>query len=276
MPHRQHKDFSQYLALADRLIETARSETVRRFRGEAAIFNKAGMWFDPVTDADREAERRMRAMITKVYPDHIVLGEEFGTSGGDGGEDGPWRWVIDPVDGTRAFVCGVPTWTTLIALEHRERPVMGVIDQPWLDETWTAVAGGETVYRLRGEETVCTTSGLADLTKARISTTDPRDTAYFTQKDAGAFARLAAATRIARFSMDAYAYALLALGELDIVAETGLHHHDFAALLPVVEGAGGIITNWSGEPVGNDEHGEVLACASAPLHEAALEILNSN
>lgn len=264
----ENQELTQYLAFADRLVDAARSETVKRFRGGAAIFNKAGMWFDPVTDGDREAERRIRQLISKMYPDHVVIGEEFGKSGGDG----PWRWVIDPIDGTRAFVCGTPTWTTLIALEYEEKPVFGIIDQPWLGETWIG-ANGVTTYRFRDEERQCKTSGVDDLTRARISTTDPRDKEYFTQREAAAFARLTSATRVARFSMDAYAYALLAIGELDIVAEASLQHHDFAALIPVIEGAGGVITNWRGEPVGTDERGEILASASERLHAAAVDVL---
>jgi myo-inositol-1(or 4)-monophosphatase len=176
------------------------------------------------------------------------------------------------VDGTRAFVCGCATWATLIALEHDGASVIGVIDQPYTDERWVA-AGGETQFFHNDAARPCATSGLEDLSKARISTTDPRVDGYMGEQEAAAFAQLAAATRVARFSMDAYAYGLLALGGLDIVVENSLQLHDYAALGPVVEGAGGVVTNWSGEPVGTDDRGEILASASPALHDAALEVL---
>ena len=259
----------QYAGFAERLADAARAQTLPRFRDGATIFNKAGPWFDPVTDADREAERSLRDMIEKIYPDHGVIGEEFGKSGGAG----PWRWVLDPVDGTRAFVCGVATWTTLIALEYKEKPVAGLIDQPFTEERWVA-ANGEAHYQHAGTSIPCQTSGVTDLSKARLSTTDPRPIAYFNEREAAAFARVAKAARVARFSLDAYAYGLLAIGELDLVIEAGLQHHDYAALVPVVEGAGGVITNWRGEPVGSDDRCENLAAATSELHAAAMEALD--
>lgn len=262
-------DLAEFAAFAERLAETARRQTLPRFRQKTAVFNKAGLWYDPVTDADREAERAQRTTIEKIYPGHGVIGEEFGLSGGDSN----WRWVLDPVDGTRAFVCGIATWATLIALEFDNEPVLGLIDQPFTDERWLAF-DGRCSYHRSGETITAKTSGLTDLSKARISTTDPRPTAYFTESEAKAFARVARATRLARFSLDAYAYGLLAVGELDLVMEAGLEHHDYAALTPVVKNAGGVITNWRGEPLGTDERGEVIAAATEELHEAALNAIN--
>ena len=262
----------EYAAFAESLADAARRETLPRFRNAADVTNKAGEAYDPVTDADREGERVIREMITNAFPDHGIVGEEFGETK----SKGPWRWVLDPVDGTRAFVCGVATWTTLIALEYEARPVLGLVDQAYVDERWLAVKG-ETRFIRKGAAHSCKASGVEDLSAARIATTDPRKGkgAYFTDEEAVAFARLADKTRLARFSLDAYAYALLASGEFDLVVEAGLHHHDYAALAPVVEGAGGVITNWSGEPVGSDERGETLAAASPALHEAALGVLNA-
>ncbi len=255
-------------AFADRLADAARAETAPRFRDGAAVFNKAGIWFDPVTDADREAERVMRRMIEAMYPEHGVLGEEFGETTGAG----DWRWVLDPVDGTRAFVCGAPTWMTLIGLERAGTPTLGVIDQPFTDERWVGVAG-ETTYR-RGETVApARVSGLEALGKARLATTDPRRGQYFSEAEAAAFERLAGDVRLARFGMDAYAYALLAIGEFDLVVESGLQRYDYCALVPVVEGAGGVFTNWDGDPPGADDRGRTLAAASPALHEAALAIL---
>ena len=242
-------------------------ETLSRFRKGVAVVNKAGENFDPVTEGDKEGERVQRALIQEHFPEHGIIGEEFGVTE----TQGPWRWVLDPIDGTRAFVCGIATWTTLIALEYEEKPVLGLIDQPYANERWIGW-GGKTVFRRSGEE-VCTTSPVTDINAARLSTTDPRATAYFDEAEAAAYARVADKARLERFSLDAYGYGHLALGELDLVIEAGLQHHDYAALVPVVEGAGGVITNWRGEPVGSDDRNEVIAAATPDLHEKAMDTL---
>ena len=271
------QEIAEYAAFAEHLADTARGQTLPHFREGAAVIDKAGPVYDPVTDADRNAERAIREMIAASFPDHGVLGEEFGESDGRG----PWRWVLDPVDGTRAFICGIPTWTTLIALEYHGAPLIGVIDQAFSDERWIARPSEngsvETLFR-RGEHTrLCRTSGVRTLVEARLSTTDPRAVGgHFTGEEAAAFARLSGQTRVQRFSMDAYAYALLGLGELDLVVEAGLKRHDWAALVPVVQHAGGVITNWRGEPLGADARGETLAAATPELHEAALAVLESD
>lgn len=261
-----------FAAFAARLADAARAETLPRFRANAPIENKAGMLFDPVTDADREAERCIRRLIAAIYPRHGIIGEEFGKENA-GAE---WRWVLDPVDGTRAFICGIASWATLIALERNGAPVLSVIDQPFTDERWTGRAakdGGGAEYARGGVRRACRTSGLETLARARIVTTDPRKEGYFTREEAEAFAAVAAKTRVARFSLDAYAYGLLALGEVDLVMEASLSHHDYAALIPVVEGAGGVITGWKGESVSDSARGRVIAAASPALHQAALEVL---
>ena len=259
---------NDYLAFAERLADAARGQTLPRFRDGIAVSNKAGAAYDPVTDADRESERVQRDLITSSFPDHGIIGEEFGAAGAEK----PWRWVLDPVDGTRAFVCGVATWTTLIALEHQQRPAIGVIDQPFTDERWIGTKN-ETLFRRGGETKICKTSNVTDLATARISTTDPRAAAYFTDAEAAAYARVAERSRIERFSLDAYGYAHIALGELDVIIEAGLQHYDYAALIPVVEGAGGVITNWRGETVGADDRNEVLAAATPELHAQAMDVL---
>lgn len=261
-------EIQDYLAFAERLADAARAETLPRFRAAVAVFNKSGASFDPVTDADREAERALRRMIGETYPGHGVIGEEFGAARADA----PWRWILDPVDGTRAFICGVASWATLIALEKDGRSVLGVIDQPFTQERWIG-ARGATTYRQAGRERLCRTSGVRDLAAARLSTTDPRATGYFMPEEADAFARVADRARVLRFSLDAYAYGLLALGELDLVVEASLKRHDFAALIPIIEGAGGIVTGWRGETLGDSKRGRILAAATPELHEAALEIL---
>jgi myo-inositol-1(or 4)-monophosphatase len=252
-------EIDELTRFAERLADLARNETLSYFRAGGAVRDKKGPVFDPVTDADREAERAIRDAIVKTYPRSGVLGEEYGETPGEG----PWRWVVDPVDGTRAFISGAATWTTLIALEFEGRPVIGLIDQPYLNERWIA-AQGRTAFRRGGGTADCKTSGVEDLAKARLSTTE-----------AAAFARLSQKTLVQRFSMDAYAYGLLALGALDLVVEAGLSRHDYAALGPVVEGAGGVITNWRGAPLGTDARGETLAAATPALHAAAMAVLNA-
>lgn len=264
MASEQLKEFSVF---AERLADAARAETLPRFRADAAIDSK-GALFDPVTDADREGERAIRRMIAAVYPQHGIIGEEFGAER----EAAEWRWVIDPVDGTRAFVCGIASWATLIALEREGSSIIGVIDQPFTDERWVGAAGSAR-YRRGETEIACRTSGLEDLFAARLVTTDPRGEGCFTKAEAAAFARLAATTRVCRFSLDAYAYGLLALGEIDLVVEASLKRHDYAALIPIVEGAGGVVSDWNGEPLGACPRGRIIAAASPSLHEAALPML---
>lgn len=261
-------ELSDLAAFAVRLADAARAETLPRFRNGVAISQKAGPVFDPVTDADREAERLIRKLIEEAYPAHGVLGEEFGERPGAG----TWRWVLDPVDGTRAFMCGTASWATLIALEHDGAPALGLIDQPFTDERWIGAAG-RTIYACKGEAVEARTSGLKAIGEARISTTDPLATGYFSDEEAAAFARVASAARVARYSLDAYAYGLLAIGEIDIVIESKLQRHDYAALLPVVEGAGGVVTDWRGQSPGSDETGELIAAATPALHAAALKLL---
>lgn len=260
--------FKELSVFAGRLADAARAETLPRFRAGAAVASKEGLSFDPVTDADREAERALRRMIAATYPLHGVIGEEFGAERADA----DYRWVIDPVDGTRAFVCGAATWATLIGLEKTGRPSLGIIDQPFTDERWLGLPGRAT-YRRGGELRQCRTSGVTDLARARLSTTDPRREGYFTGDEAAAFADLAAKTQVARFSLDAYAYGLLAIGEIDLVVESSLKRHDFSALVPIVEGAGGVISGWRGETLGDDARGRIVAAASPELHRAALDIL---
>ena len=259
---------SQFEALAVRLADAARRETLPRFRGDGEVFNKAGIWFDPVTDADREAERAQRRMIEAVFPGHRIIGEEFGESGG---ED-EYCWVLDPVDGTRSFVCGLTSWATLIGLERRGVSVLGVVDQPFTDERWI---GFPDCCRYEHAGTSCETktSRVKSVAKARLSTTDPRKTAYFTAREANAFDAVAKKAQVTRFGLDAYAYAMLAIGQVDLVIEAGLQHHDWAALAPVVRGAGGVITNWQGDALGADDRGEVVAAATPELHAEAIDML---
>ncbi len=262
-------DLSEFKSFAEHLAELARSETLPRFRRGGAVFNKeAGVGFDPVTDADREAERAQRTAIGEAFPEHGIWGEEFGVENGDA----HFRWVLDPVDGTRAFVCGAATWTSLIALEKHKRPLIGVIDQGYNDERWVGAPGG-TVFVQRGNISPCQTSGVKRLADARLATTDPIEGEIFNAAQSKAFYAVHAKIQLARFSLDAYAYGLLASGHLDLVIEAGLKRHDFSALQPVVEGAGGVFTDWDGGEVSEEKGGRVIAAATPDLHQEVMSVI---
>jgi histidinol phosphatase-like enzyme (inositol monophosphatase family) len=252
---------TEYEAFALELAAEAARVTLPLFRNEAAAENKAGEGaFDPVTEADRGAEAAIRRLIEARYPDHGVIGEEYG-------EDRPNAehvWVLDPVDGTRAFIAGLPLWTTLIALRQGGRPTVGVIAQPYLDEVFL---GGPSGARLasRGGERAIRVRECPRLTEAVIATTDPD---IFTPPEFGAWTQVRAAARLARFGCDAYAYAMVAMGRIDLVAETGLKEWDWSALIPVVEAAGGQVTDWTGGPPSGD--GRIIAVGDARVREDAL------
>ena len=261
-------DPAAYVDFAHALADVARGETLPRFRTDLAVDNKVPSDFDPVTDADREAERAIRARIEAQFPEHGILGEEFGEVRGGARH----RWVLDPVDGTRSFVCGAPTWTTLIALEVDGEPQLGVIDQPYVGERWIGTRTRAVLHRGASVRAVATSSCTV-LADALVSTTDPRADAYFSATEAAAFERVAGACKLARFSMDAYAYALLAMGHLDLVVESGLQHYDYAALAPIVRGAGGVVSSWDGGRFDATAGGRLIAAATPELHAAAAAML---
>ncbi|KPF81300.1 inositol monophosphatase [Brevundimonas sp. AAP58] len=252
---------TEYEAFALELAAEAARVTLPLFRNEAAAENKAGEGaFDPVTEADRGAEAAIRRMIAARYPDHGVIGEEYG----EDRPDAEHVWVLDPVDGTRAFISGLPLWTTLIALRQAGRPTVGVIAQPYLDEVFL---GGPSGARLvsRGGERAIRVRACPRLTEAVIATTDPD---IFTPAEFGAWTQVRAAARLARFGCDAYAYAMVAMGRIDLVAETGLKEWDWSALVPVIEAAGGQVTDWTGQPPSGD--GRIIAVGDARVREDAL------
>ena len=223
--------------------------------------NKAGEGgFDPVTELDRGAERVLRAAIEAAFPADGIEGEEYGLVRGEAER----RWILDPVDGTRALICGLPSWTTLVALVEDGEPAAGFIDAPALDELMIGLPGRTT---LNGE--TVRVSGCTALGEARLSSTDPY---LFEGAEAEAFARVRRAARLTRFGYDALAYARLAAGHLDLVIENKLHRHDWAALVPVVRGAGGVIGDWQGGD--HFEPGSVVAAASQELYDAAVELLS--
>lgn len=259
------EDLATFATFARRLAEAARRETLPRSRGGlAGVENKLSEGFDPVTQSDRDAETAIRRLIEAEFPDHGIKGEEFPDRPGAG----RWSWSLDPIDGTRAFVCGLPSWTTLIALLDQGEPVLGAIDVPRLDELYLGHSGGARMFGPNGSERPLATGGCRRIGEARLSTTDPY---LFDGAEAEGFERLRRSARLTRYGLDAYAYALVAAGSLDLVAESGLKPHDYHALVPLVRAAGGIVTNWSG---GTDlSAGQILACANEALHEDALRLL---
>jgi histidinol phosphatase-like enzyme (inositol monophosphatase family) len=245
---------ADFAAFAATLADAARAVTLGAVDRVAENKNEDGT-YDPVTAADREAERVIRALIEQAFPDHGIAGEEFGVKAGAG----RYVWSLDPIDGTRAFICGLPSWTTLIALLENGVPVVGLIDVPAMDERYLGFAGAS---GLRASD--CQTLG-----DARLSTTDPY---LFAGVEAEGFERLRRTARVTRYGLDAYAYALLGAGSIDLVAENGLKPHDYNALIPVVRAAGGVIGNWRGEDDFSD--GQVLAAATRELFAEAVGVLS--
>ena len=258
-------NLSAEIALAHRLADAAREAIRPHWREPVAAERKSDR--TPVTIADRNAEEAMRRILTAEVPQDGVAGEEFGTSEGRSGR----QWVLDPIDGTTAFLAGRATFGTLIALLVEGFPVLGVIDQPVLGERWLGVAGQPTT--LNGVPVV--TRACPDLSHAALATTGPH---YFTQDQGDVFMALAQATDHKRMIMggDCYNYAMLASGHLDVVCEAGLKLHDFAALVPVVEGAGGTMCDWNGEPLHAGSDGHVLALGDPARLDDVLEAMGGH
>lgn len=258
------RNIADDIALARRLADAAWAAIRPHFRNLDAVDHKSGnskAGFDPVTEADRAAELAMRAIISAERPDDGVTGEEFPETTSASG----WRWYFDPIDGTRAFVAGLPVWTTLIALVNPEGvPLVGIIDQPVVGERYIGWPGGAEMETANGACPI-KVSGNPDLRTATIATTDPF---IFTPPEQGAWNHLRATARITRYGLDAYAYARIAGGTLDLVAESGLKAWDVAALIPVVRGAGGLATNWRGEAAALG--GQIVCAASQGILDQAL------
>lgn len=223
----------------------------------------------PVTAADRAAEQAMRALLAERFPDHGVIGEEFGPER----ETSALQWVLDPIDGTKSFITGRPSFTTLIGLLREGVPVLGVVSQPVTGERWVGIAGRPTRFSAPPglAASVGARQGVA-LAEAQLSCTTLD---LFTPETRPRWERLAAAVAQVTWGGDAYAHGLLALGCVDLIAETTYKVWDWAALVPVVEGAGGVITDWSGAPLRPGADGSVLAAGSAALHEEALALLSA-
>jgi histidinol phosphatase-like enzyme (inositol monophosphatase family) len=249
------------LAAAD----AAATRTLPLFRTTLAIDNKYQVGFDPVTEADRGAETAIRAVIAEAFPDHAIIGEEWGSSG-----DSPYTWIIDPVDGTRAFISGAPVWGTLIGFAEDGVAIAGLMSQPFIGETFLAIPGRST-YRRGGTTIPNRTSGQTELAPSRVFTTTPN---LFKGEHWAKWEAVESATRLQRFGMDCYGYALLAAGHADLVIEPRLNTYDIAALVPIIREAGGAIACWDGsEPTPG---GDVVAAATPELLEKALALVNAN
>lgn len=257
----QSLDFDA-VGVAQAMADAARSAILPHFRALSDIENKLdGGDFDPVTEADKAAERAMRKVLSEMRPDDAIHGEEYGLQDGSTG----WTWVLDPIDGTRAFVAGLPVWTTLIGLvDAAGDAIVGVIDQPVLDERYIGQPGGA-VLITQGVSSPLRVSPCTDLRRAVIATTDPF---IMTPPEQGAWTHLRHTARIVRYGLDAYAYARLAGGTIDLVAESGLAPYDAAALIPVVRGAGGLACDWRGAPA--KPGGQLVCAASQGILDQAL------
>jgi myo-inositol-1(or 4)-monophosphatase len=255
------------IAFANRLADASGAVIRPFFRQRIDVIHKPGTRaFDPVTEADKGGERAIRAIIERDRPDDGILGEEYGEKPGRNG----LRWVLDPVDGTRAFITGRHEWGSLIALEENEVPVLGILDQPVLGERYLAVHGRAVL--LEGEKrTALKVRACERLKDAILCATDP--SAYFSPEQQAAFARVKAEVRMTRYGGDCYLFAAMALGFVDVIIEAGFNRWDVAALIPLVEGAGGIITDWNG---GDCRDGTtILACGDKRIHEEATKLLKS-
>ncbi len=260
------RQLNEYLAFACRLAELAGRAILPHFRSRMDVVNKArGGAYDPVTIADQAAEAVICREIRRVYPRHGIYGEEYGRiSGSDG-----LTWVIDPIDGTRSFILGQLHWGTLIALNDGARPVVGVAHQPYVGETFV---GSPRIAELRRGASAqgLRTRACARLRDAALCTTHP---GLFTRPaERAAFELVASRVRLTRFGGDCYSYCLLAAGLVDLVIESGLHAYDVQALIPIVERAGGVMTDWAGGPA--YDGGQVIAAGDRKLHRAALRILS--
>jgi histidinol phosphatase-like enzyme (inositol monophosphatase family) len=251
---------AELVALANSLADAARPIAARYFRTPVTVDDKADL--SPVTIADREAETAMRSLLDKHMPRHGVFGEEHGALR----TDAEYVWVLDPIDGTKAFITGLPIFGTLIALLHRGRPVLGIIDQPISRERWLGVSGQRTT--LNGQP--IKVRGCPSLDRAYMYSTAPQ---MFGGPTAARHQSLAEQVKLFRWGGDCYAYGLLAAGHVDLVVENQLKLYDYAALVAVIKGAGGLITDWQGRELDMNSDGSVLAAGDPATHRAARQIL---
>ncbi len=263
-----------YINYAERLADEAAMLIRRYYRQRLSVDAKPD--YSPVTAADQEAESAMRKMIERDFPDHGIIGEEYGSYN----QNADYVWVLDPIDGTRAFITGKPLFGTLVALLHKSIPIIGVINQPILRERWVGAKGRPTT--MNGMRV--STRKLPDIKSAVLTTTSPE--MFHSDQERACFSRICHAVQMTNYGGDCYSYGLLAMGYIDLIVESGLNIHDFAALLPVVEGAGGFLTDWQGrsltEKIGQQiiqsdkpkVRTQILACGDLVVLEQAIGLLS--
>jgi myo-inositol-1(or 4)-monophosphatase len=255
-----------FAAFVDQLATASGEAILPFFRTTLGVEDKgSAVGFDPVTAADRAAENTMRSLIKRNFPEHGIVGEEYGNER----TNAEYVWVLDPIDGTKSFITGMPAWGSLIALTRDGVPVFGMMHQPFIKERFSG-DGGAARYRGPAGERALHARRCAGLSDAMMFTTSPR---LMSEADRAAFGRVEQAVRLSRYGGDCYAYCMLAAGHVDLVIETGLKAHDIVALIPIIEGAGGIITNWEGGSAAKG--GRVVAAGDKRVHAEAMKVLGA-
>ena len=253
-------DFTSFV---DRLASVSGETILPFFRTKLEVENKKAGGFDPVTAADRAAENAMRALIRKSFPEHGILGEEYG-SDNTGAE---YVWVLDPIDGTKSFISGMVAWGTLIGLMRHGEPVFGMMHQPFTREHFSG-DGGKARYRGPGGPRDLRVRSCALLSDAVLFTTSPL---LMNKADRAIFAGIEDKVKLSRYGGDCYAYCMLAAGQIDLIVETELKAHDIVPLMPIIAGAGGIVTTWQGGPA--QAGGRIVVAGDSRVHEAAMAML---
>jgi myo-inositol-1(or 4)-monophosphatase len=260
------REAGAYLEFARMTAERAGHAILPHFRADLAVEDKRNfMGYDPVTVADHAAEQVIRDAIKATYPDHGIHGEEHGREPGSA----RFTWVIDPIDGTKSFILGQLHWGILIALHDGSAPVVGVAHQPFVGETFLGIAGAHAHWRRGDQVRALRTRACARIEDAMVVTTDPRQ--FQTATEQSALAAVSHGARFLRYGGDCYCYTQLAMGLVDVVIENGLQAYDVQALIPIVQAAGGVITDWRGGPC--DAGGGVIACGDPALHDHLLKVL---
>lgn len=263
-PRDPNPKFKPLLAAAHEFADLSGRAVLKHFRKPILVENKAGKGFDPVTAADRAAEKMIAKALRERFPDHAMTGEEFGTND----SKSRYRWIVDPIDGTRAFIMGSPLWGTLVGLLRDGEPVLGIMDQPFTGERYFS---GEHTSHLRraGKTTTLKTRPCPALKDAILTSTHPG--LFEAGRQQAVLETMEKSVRMTRFGGDCYGYCLLAAGFVDVIIEPGLKSYDIAALIPIIERAGGVVTTWDGGAASNG--GDIIACGDKRLHQAALKIM---
>lgn len=268
MPPARPVPTAELLEFAHTLADAAGAAILPHFRRRMAVHNKSSDGgYDPVTVADKAAERAVKRLVASRFPEHGFEGEEYG----DHAMHARLRWIVDPIDGTRAFVLGLPVWGTLIALTEDGAPVLGMMDQPYTRERFWAARRGARFRGADGKERKLKTRPCAKLADAMMTTTHPDLFAAGAEQEG--FQKVKARVRACRYGGDCYTYCMLAAGHIDVIVEAGLKPFDIAALIPIIEQAGGVITSWDGGPASRG--GRIVASGDPVLHEQVLRVLKS-